>query len=141
MILKPCQTLSDRGEATYVKSLEFLFSLAATVLIAVNAYGYNEPEDFRGIKFGQDLTKQIPQCPDETVRYARIKPPSAAVKALTTPCWLETRAGSALYGGHRVLLCTTSGRSVKNFFDVDARQLDDKLAHIELIFPILERAC
>lgn len=45
-----------------LKSNALLVAILATLLNAAAAFAWNEPEDFRGLRFGEDLTKALPQC-------------------------------------------------------------------------------
>ena len=39
-----------------------LSPVALTLILVFSSYAWNEPDNFRGLKFGEDLTKTISEC-------------------------------------------------------------------------------
>ena len=116
-----------------------------TLVLPAPSLAWNEPDNFRGLKFGEDVTKAIPECSYTVSRLGpeefRIPVPSDLKKG---PCWMENMPDKNKYiypnlvaGGIDKGTYTLFGLgpigdvSVKTY----ARQLEDKLALIGLSFP------
>ena len=89
---------------------------AATLLFVSNPiFAYDEPDNFAGVKFGQDVTAQLPNC-RESYAYLNKK-----------PCWQELTKGE-----HGEL---KNMGEIQNLVEgIFYRQIDNKFEYVSLYF-------
>jgi hypothetical protein len=114
----------------YSKWLRLYLALLA-LLWTFEGAAWNEPNEFRGVKFGEDLTKSITACPSEFSTYS---PTKKLYKPWETKkrCWelyqVDTKSGENFYWLHNFGLI---GDVFVKMFGI---QLNRKLGEIELQF-------
>jgi hypothetical protein len=80
------------------------------------SFAYDEPDNFAGVKFGEDVTTQLPNCRESAVYIKKL------------PCWEE------LVKDERGDL-KNMGEIQKFVESIYYRQIDKKLEHVMLSFP------
>jgi len=97
------------------------------VWLQIGEYGfaYNEPDNFAGLKFGQDLTKQMRQCPYVSLGSGAKSPDGKKIRASGVRCY---------YQGGDVYALWNMGELEHQFDMIDAQQIDGKLEYVYLAF-------
>jgi hypothetical protein len=91
-------------------------------------FAYDEPDNFAGVKFKEDLRLQLVECPYLDVDGAYKKfPDYLKIKSLGKPCY---SAGSL----KDTYVLSNMGEIQKYVFDISARQIDDRLEEIHMNF-------
>lgn len=101
------------------------------LFLSTRSFAWTEPDNFRGLKFGDSLTKQIPECPYDLS-------PSKSYRSSQSkePCWQDTVLNQYLKGDPAKIYYVISnvGRLGDVAMTVDAVELHGKLARVELTF-------
>ena len=97
--------------------------ILAILLCASTTHAWNEPTDFKGLKFGEDLTAAIPKCPRDITQKDR--------------CWAEP---AIRFSDHPETYDLKMGPIGDRWLQTQAIQLQKKLAKIEIGFPATEFA-
>lgn len=122
------------GHRLHVVRLPEIVALAAvlTLIFITPTLAYDEPDNFAGIKFGQDVRQQIPECPHKVEfggRYRVVD--ERQTKSLSGPCYLDMFIGSA----RRMYSIYNLGQIGEKFSRVGTSNIDDKLVHVYMAFP------
>lgn len=98
------------------------------LLISTLALAFDEPQDFRGLKFGQDLTQQLPKCQDTETAYdiRRCWEPQKSLKELGV---IETDDDTPRY-----LIRNEPPIGRFNISEVIANQIDGKMESMSIVF-------
>lgn len=106
-------------------------AMVIMVVLCVHAYafGYDEPDRFAGLKFGEDLTKQMKECPHMALPSGVRIPDERKIQASKTRCYGGT---DQEHGSYALFNMGDIEREVEEIW---ANQLNGKLAHVVLNFP------
>src|SRR5688572_10974208 len=100
--------------------IKFIFLVVALLPLARPAMAYNEPDSFAGLKFGEDLTRQMKTCANNKDKY---------------PDWdVWDRAGDRCYQKLGSSLRLWNLGMPDGVYRITAQQLNSKLAMVELLF-------
>ena len=103
-----------------------LLLLFLSLRFCVYVLAYDEPDNFAGLKFGEDLTKQMEECPHVSSAF----PDLPKIKALGTRCYAYP-----LQKGQIVTYSLYNmGEIQHQVKGILAQQLDGKLVQIALYF-------
>lgn len=94
------------------------------LFFSVLVFAYDEPDHFAGVKFGQDLTKQVPKCPYESHDGVKIK-------ALKKRCYAVTWSGSYPHKNYQLF---NMGEIESFVLYITASQVNDKMESVRLDF-------
>ena len=114
----------------------FFLSLFLSIQFCGYLFAYDEPDNFAGLKFGEDLTKQMEECPHD--QFLTNRSPSgflyydyARIRALGKRCYGK----SQVKGNLKLYTLYNMGEIQNQVIEISARQLDDKLVSIFLMIP------
>jgi hypothetical protein len=102
-----------------------LLLLTLSLQIPEYSFAYNEPDNFAGLRFGQDLTKQMQQCPYVSLGSGAKSPDGKKIRASGVRCY---------HRGGDVYALWNMGELEHQFDMIDAQQIDGKLEYIYLAF-------
>ncbi len=117
-----------------------LFSLLLSLQLCRDVVAYDEPDNFAGLKFGEDLTKQMEECPIDTFLENILKQnlrgriddnmmsrqyDYAKINQSKTRCYTITRARDRIFA-----TLWNMGEIQREIFSITATLLDGKLVLI-----------
>jgi len=114
------------GQRKFV--LVVLFAIVSLTYWEGCPFAYNEPDNFGGLKFGQDLTKQMKPCPFVSLASGARIADFKKIKASGARCHFGNFENDGHYGLFNM------GSIEAEVEDVEADQIDGKLVHVYLGF-------
>lgn len=105
-----------------LKKIAAISLLISLLIIHGNLFAYDEPDSFAGLKFGEDLTTQIEECPT-----------SYGVRDLSKIRQSGTRCYSP-FGNPLIYELYNMGEIQREVSNIFANQVDGKLAFVTLAF-------
>lgn len=103
----------------------FLLSLFLSLQFCGRLFAYDEPDNFAGLKFGEDVTKQTKQCPYLSLSSGVKIPDGQKIKASGSRCYFGSDEHYGLFN---------MGEIEQEVDDIEADQIHGKLAHVTLGF-------